>query len=312
VIFRAQQLDLIYAQSGMLYHLLPDAPQYTYDPRKNTRPHANGIVFASNVKSTDSVTNHLKELSLSQSAGEPTSSMSSIPTQSEDVHSVQSSANPNGNQQPGGNKKKGRNNRKGGKNGNKPKENNNNEEMGSNDGEEKREKCKVNFPYKIFTDDHLTHLCPKLAEATRLLAQSPTLLMNTFPHNQHLASSSSNVKNAAGGGQNQQSHDGDRLCINMVDAKFNVATRFQDYSSKQAIPGLEYPPRTSKTTLQIEKPKPPPHIMKGVLKRSTHNPNARAAQNYSIVEDLGQIICAMSAWRYSRCVHHIGVPYSLL
>jgi hypothetical protein len=35
VIFRAQQLDLIYAQSGMLYHLLPDAPQSTYDPRQN-------------------------------------------------------------------------------------------------------------------------------------------------------------------------------------------------------------------------------------------------------------------------------------
>jgi hypothetical protein len=47
--------------------------------------------------------------------------------------------------------------------------------------------------------------------------------------------------------------------------------------------------------LQIEKPEPPPRILKGVLKRSTHNPNARAAQNYSIVEDLGQTPCAMSA-----------------
>jgi hypothetical protein len=32
-IFRAQQFDLIYAQLGMLYHLLPDAPQSTHDPR---------------------------------------------------------------------------------------------------------------------------------------------------------------------------------------------------------------------------------------------------------------------------------------
>jgi hypothetical protein len=48
-------------------------------------------------------------------------------------------------------------------------------------------------------------------------------------------------------------------------------------------------------TLQIEKPEPPPRIPKGVLKRSTHNPNARATQNYSIVEDLGQTPCAMSA-----------------
>jgi hypothetical protein len=33
-IFRAHQLDLIYSQFGMLYHLLPDAPRSTYDPRK--------------------------------------------------------------------------------------------------------------------------------------------------------------------------------------------------------------------------------------------------------------------------------------
>jgi hypothetical protein len=32
-IFRAQQFDLIYAQSGMLYHLLLDAPRLTHDPR---------------------------------------------------------------------------------------------------------------------------------------------------------------------------------------------------------------------------------------------------------------------------------------
>jgi hypothetical protein len=47
--------------------------------------------------------------------------------------------------------------------------------------------------------------------------------------------------------------------------------------------------------LQIKKPEPPPRIPKGVLKCSTHNPNARAAQNYSSVEDLGQTLCAMSA-----------------
>jgi hypothetical protein len=47
--------------------------------------------------------------------------------------------------------------------------------------------------------------------------------------------------------------------------------------------------------LQIENLEPPPRILKGVLKRSTHNPNARASQNYSIVEDLGQTPCAMLA-----------------
>ena len=38
-----------------------------------------------------------------------------------------------------------------------------------------------------------------------------------------------------------------------------------------------------------------PHIPKGVLKCLTHNPNARATQNCSIVEDLVQTLCAMSA-----------------
>jgi hypothetical protein len=47
--------------------------------------------------------------------------------------------------------------------------------------------------------------------------------------------------------------------------------------------------------LQIEKTEPLPHIPKGVLKCSAHNPNARGTQNYLIVEDLGQTPCAMLA-----------------
>jgi hypothetical protein len=130
----------------------------------------------------------------------------------------------------------------------------------------------------------------------RLLVQSLAVLTNPFPHNQQLASSSSNAGNVVGGGQNQQLQDGDRLCINMVDVKIDVATRSRYYSSKQTIPGLESPPPAPETTtLQIEKPEPQPRISKGVLKHSTHNPNARAAQNYFIVEDLGQIPCALSA-----------------
>jgi hypothetical protein len=43
-----------------------------------------------------------------------------------------------------------------------------------------------------------------------------------------------------------------------------------------------------------------PHIPKGVFKRSSHNPNAWAAQNYFIVEDLAQAPCALChPWKYS-------------
>jgi hypothetical protein len=94
----------------------------------------------------------------------------SNPNDSVDLHSMQSSTIPNGNQQPDGNKKKGRNNnREGGKNNNKPKDNGNNEKTNNNVGEGKKERHKVKFPCKICTDDHLTHLCPKLVEAARLL-----------------------------------------------------------------------------------------------------------------------------------------------
>jgi hypothetical protein len=150
--------------------------------------------------------------------------VSSNPTQSTDVHSVQLLTNLNGNQQPGGNKKKGcNNNRKGGKN-NKPKENGNNEKINNNVGEGNKERSKVKSPCNLCIDDHLSHLCPKLVEAARLLSIPPTMLMNYFPHNQHMASSSSNDENVVSGSQNPRAQYGEHLCINMVTYEVNVAT----------------------------------------------------------------------------------------
>jgi hypothetical protein len=37
------------------------------------------------------------------------------------------------------------------------------------------------------------------------------------------------------------------------------------------------------------------HIPKGALKKASHNLNARVSQNYSVMEDLSQNPCAMSA-----------------
>jgi hypothetical protein len=42
-IFKAQQIDIIYTQFGMLYKILPDAPRSNYDPRKNLGPHGDGV-----------------------------------------------------------------------------------------------------------------------------------------------------------------------------------------------------------------------------------------------------------------------------
>jgi hypothetical protein len=63
-IFKAQQLDIIYDHSRILYAIISDAPRSNYDPRQNPRPHVDGIIGSTSVKSVDSVTSHLKELSL--------------------------------------------------------------------------------------------------------------------------------------------------------------------------------------------------------------------------------------------------------
>jgi hypothetical protein len=108
---------------------------------------------------------------------------------------------------------------------------------------------------------------------------------------------------------NEKTGNGGRLCINTVDAKIDIATRSQDYSSKQTIPGLESPPPPPEMTLHIEKPEPEPCIPKGVLKRSTHNPNARASLNYSILlRTWAKPLMLCRLWRYSRRVLHRGIP----
>ena len=114
------------------------------------------------MKSVDSVTSHLKELSLKQSLVGSASFVSSTPTHPVDVHYVQSSTNLNGNQQLGGNKKKGRsNNREGGKNKNKSKDDTNNDRSNNNVSEGKKEKWKMKFPCKFVKMITLPTYAPK-------------------------------------------------------------------------------------------------------------------------------------------------------
>jgi hypothetical protein len=80
--FKSQKLDLIYAQSEMLYEILLDSSRSNYDPRQKPGPHADGIIGSANAKSTDLVTNQLKDLSLSQIVVGQDSTSSSTPTQS--------------------------------------------------------------------------------------------------------------------------------------------------------------------------------------------------------------------------------------
>jgi hypothetical protein len=82
----------------------------------------------------------------------------------------------------------------------------------------------------------------------------------------------------------------------MVRGDAFITTRAHDYSKPSASEkGKEA--NLPSLPLQIEKTlgETMTHIPKGAFKKDSHNPNARAAQNYSVVEDLSQTPCAMSA-----------------
>ena len=119
------------------------------------------------------------------------------------------------------------------------------------------------------------------------------MLTNPLPHNQNM---NSRTHDKSGGDQYPPEACSGHGCINMVFAA-KVVTRVKDYGSSQ--PDLGKEPAPAESPLHIEKPmyklEVSPRITKGVLKHSGHNPNAQAAQNYSVVEDLGHTPCAMSA-----------------
>jgi hypothetical protein len=105
VIMRAQQLELIYSQSGLLYEVFPDVPRSILDKtRHKSGPHADGIVGSAQANPTDQLSNQLQQLSIQQTMANPTTGSAAPPTQTSDVHSVQST-NPKANQQPDGKKK---------------------------------------------------------------------------------------------------------------------------------------------------------------------------------------------------------------
>jgi hypothetical protein len=121
------------------------------------------------------------------------------------------------------------------------------------------------------------------------------VLTNPFQHGQNLTQASTSVE---GGSQETcpPPNNSSSSNIYMVRGDALITTRAHDYSKPSAsekgkeaeIPSLP---------LQIEKTlgETMTHIPKGAFKRASHNPNARAAQNYSVVEDLSQTPCAMSA-----------------
>jgi hypothetical protein len=70
---RAQQLELIYSQYGLLYEILPDAPRSILDKtRQRVGPHVDGIVGSTQAKSIDPLSKQLQQLLIQQTAASQT------------------------------------------------------------------------------------------------------------------------------------------------------------------------------------------------------------------------------------------------
>ena len=182
---------------------------------------------------------------------------------------------------------------------------------GGNNGREEDEgvtkkMSKVKFSCKLCGDSHLTHLCPKITEAKRLLgqpnaAQQMVVLSNPFPHlNQQMIVNAGYQHPLQGGNQATPtqgvgpSHTDPT--IYMMEAGVSIQTQAKKHETPGNDPTGREPMGTLANPLQIERPvldlvlRPP----KASIKQAMHNPSAQATQNYSIVEDLAQAPCAMS------------------
>jgi hypothetical protein len=283
VIMRAQQLELIYSQSSLLYEIFPDAPCSILDKtRQRVVPHTDGIVGSTQTKPTEQLMKKLQELSIQHTTTSQTTILDAPPTQTSYVHTVQST-NPKSTQHPEGRKKQ----RKKGKGDKKPT---------NNVGGGNIEKQKARYLCNLCTKDHPTHQCPRLAEAQKFVTQQqPVVLTNPFQHGKNLTQASTNMEGGSQG-PSPSSRNPASMNVYMMKGDAFILTRALDYSK----------PSTSEKGKEVELPYLPLQIKKtlgetmtcipkGVFKKASHNPNARASQNYSMVEDLSQTPCVMSA-----------------
>jgi hypothetical protein len=128
-----------------------------------------------------------------------------------------------------------------------------------------------------------------------LSQQQPIVLTNPFQHGQNLTQASTSMEEGSQGPP-PSSNNPASTNVYMMKGDAYISTRSHDYSK----------PSTSEKGKEDETPYLPlhikntmgetmTHIPKGVFKKYSHNPNARAAQNYSMVEDLSQTPYVMSS-----------------
>jgi hypothetical protein len=121
------------------------------------------------------------------------------------------------------------------------------------------------------------------------------VLTSPFQHGQNLTQASTSEKGGSQG-PSLSSNNPTSTNVYMMKGDAFISTRVHDYSKPSTYEkGKEV--ELQSLPLQIEKTlgETMTHIPKGMFKNASHNPNARAAHNYYVVEDLSQTPCAMSA-----------------
>jgi hypothetical protein len=166
------------------------------------------------------LTKQLQQLFIQHTAASQITALAAPPTQTSEVHTVQLT-NPKATQQPEG-KKKQQNNGKGDK---KPND---------NAGGDNTEKRKARYPCNFCAEDHLTHLCPRLAEAQNFVTQQQqAVLTNPFQHGQNITQASASTE-----GGNQETYpplnNPSSVNVYMVWGDAFISTRAHDYSKPSA------------------------------------------------------------------------------
>jgi hypothetical protein len=124
------------------------------------------------------------------------------------------------------------------------------------------------------------------------------MLTNPFQHGQNLTQTSTSIEGGSQG-PSPSSNNPASTNVYMMKGDSFISTRAYDYS-KPSTSEKGKEAKIPYLPLQIEKTlgETMTRIPKGVFKKDSHNPNARAAQKYSMVEDFSQTPCAMSTLEF--------------
>jgi hypothetical protein len=143
----------------------------------------------------------------------------------------------------------------------------------------------------------MTHIFLNIEESQNLLTQQKLIVLtNPFPQGQNIMQNASKKPNVARGNQGSPMQESGTSNVYMMNLDLHLQIRARDYGNIESKMKDKESKKES-NSLHIEKPmaKRMPRILKVVYKWSSHNLNAREAQNYSIVEYLEQTPCVISS-----------------